>query len=162
MRILFTKISYLCICKPEIGKQTMNNKIKHGGIIDSIEGNHIRVRISQFSACSSCKIAGHCNASESKEKIIDVYSTGGTCYTKGQEVTVFAFKDVANKALALGFGGPFLLMLATLFATYQFSHSEAIAALSSIAILIPYFVMIWLCRNKISQHITFQIEETNV
>ncbi len=54
----------------------MNNKdsrIRHSGVVDAIDGECVRVRILQTSACAACKIAGHCNASESKEKIIEVF-----------------------------------------------------------------------------------------
>ena len=46
----------------------MSNKIKHAGVVDGVEGECVRVRILQSSACSACKVAAHCNASETKEK----------------------------------------------------------------------------------------------
>ena len=51
----------------------MTDIIKHRGIVENIEGSHVRVRIVQTSACSACSVKGHCNASESKEKLIDVF-----------------------------------------------------------------------------------------
>ena len=51
----------------------MRNKISHSGVIDRIDGGHVKVRIVQTSACAACKVAGYCNAAESKEKIVDVY-----------------------------------------------------------------------------------------
>ena len=87
----------------------MHNKINHSGIIDSIVGNCVKVRILQTSACAACKVAGHCNAAESKEKIIDVLDVSDTSALRvGDEVTVWASRDVANHALLLGFGVPFL------------------------------------------------------
>lgn len=50
----------------------MTDIIKHRGIVENIEGSHVRVRIVQTSACSACSVKEHCNASESKEKLIDV------------------------------------------------------------------------------------------
>ena len=88
----------------------MSQKISHAGVIESIEGDSIKVRIVQTSACAACKVAGHCNAAESKVKIVDVVGADATRYQLGQEVVVWASKDVANKALVLGFGLPFLLI----------------------------------------------------
>ena len=51
----------------------MNNNIKHLGIVESIDGSHVRVKILQSSACSSCSAKSHCNVSETKEKIIDIH-----------------------------------------------------------------------------------------
>ena len=47
----------------------MSNKIKHNGVVDGVEDGCVRVRILQSSACSACKVAAHCNTSETKEKI---------------------------------------------------------------------------------------------
>ena len=55
----------------------MTDKIKHLGIVESINGSYLKVRIVQTSACSACSIKGHCSAAESKEKLIDVYNKSG-------------------------------------------------------------------------------------
>ena len=69
----------------------MSNKIKHAGVVDGVEGECVRVRILQSSACSACKVAAHCNASETKEKIIDVMDADASHYQKGDQVMVVAF-----------------------------------------------------------------------
>ena len=51
----------------------MADVIKHDGVVDSIEGNCIHVRIVQASACAACGAKSLCSAAESKEKIVDVY-----------------------------------------------------------------------------------------
>ena len=92
----------------------MSNKITHSGIVKSIADGCIKVQIVQTSACAACKVASHCNASESKVKIVDVFTRDTNIYQIGQEVTVWASKDVANRALLLGFGAPFLLLICVL------------------------------------------------
>ena len=51
---------------------TMSQQIRHEGKIESIDGEHIVVRITQKSACLSCKLSGRCLASERKGKTVDV------------------------------------------------------------------------------------------
>ena len=68
----------------------MADIIKHRGIVEKIDGSHIVVRIVQTSACSACSAKGLCNASESKEKQIDVYEVNPSyqpllCKKVGQE-----------------------------------------------------------------------------
>ncbi len=46
----------------------MSNKIKHTGVVDGVEEGCVCVRILQSSACSACKVAAHCNASEIERK----------------------------------------------------------------------------------------------
>lgn len=136
----------------------MSNKISHSGIIYSITDGCIRVQIVQTSACAACKVASHCNAAESKIKIVDVMSNNTSGYKVGQEVTVWASKDVANRALMLGFGVPFLLLICVLMVALKLTGNEGIAALAAIASLVPYYVALWLMRDKIQQHISFNLE----
>ena len=139
----------------------MSQKISHAGVIESIEGDSIKVRIVQTSACAACKVAGHCNAAESKVKIVDVVGTDATRYQLGQEVVVWASKDVANKALVLGFGLPFLLMIAVLVIVLHVTDNEGVAALSALGSLLLYYGLLWLRRDSIQRGISFRIEEKN-
>ena len=87
----------------------MTDSIRHSGIVDSVGDDCVRVRILQTSACASCKVAGYCNASESKEKVIDVYGTAYAATVKvGDHVVVTASREVAFKALLWAFGVPFI------------------------------------------------------
>ena len=139
----------------------MSQKISHAGVIESIEGDSIKVRIVQTSACAACKVAGHCNAAESKVKIVDVVGADATRYQLGQEVVVWASKDVANKALVLGFGLPFLLMIAVLVIVLHVTDDEGVAALSALGSLLLYYGLLWLRRESIQRGISFRIEEKN-
>ena len=65
----------------------MADLIRHRGIVEKVEGSHVTVRIVQTSACSACSAKGLCNASESKEKLIDVYQIQFPCQI-GEEVIV--------------------------------------------------------------------------
>ena len=142
-------MSYLC---------KVHTKISHSGIIESIAEGCVKVRILQTSACAACKIAGHCNASESKEKIVEVFTdhTGG--YSLGQEVVVCASRDVANKALLLGFGVPFLVLVGVLVLVLRVTGDEGVAALSGILALIPYYFVLYLFRSRIREQLSFYIE----
>ena len=139
----------------------MSQKISHAGVIESIEGDSIKVRIVQTSACAACKVAGHCNAAESKVKIVDVVGADATRYQLGQEVVVWVSKDVANKALVLGFGLPFLLMIAVLVIVLHVTDNEGAAALSALGSLLLYYGLLWLRRESIQRGISFRIEEKN-
>ena len=137
----------------------MSTKISHSGIVESIEDGCVKVRIVQTSACAACKVAGYCNAAESKEKIVDVF---GDATAKelavGQQVTVTTSGQVAAKALMWGFGLPFVLMVAVLVLVLWLTGSEGKAALSGLAVLVPYYILLWLLRNRMRQQLAFSIE----
>lgn len=136
----------------------MSNKIKHTGIVDEVEGNCIHVRILQSSACSGCKVAAHCNASETKEKVIDVVTADARNYQRGDNVVVVADAAVGFRASLYGYLLPLLLMVVTLIALLAITKSEGIAALSAIGVLVPYYLMVYLLRNQIKNKLNFEIQ----
>lgn len=136
----------------------MSNKIKHAGVVDGVEGECVRVRILQSSACSACKVAAHCNASETKEKIIDVMDADASHYQKGDQVMVVADTAVGFRASLYGYLLPLILMVVTLVGVLAATHSESLAALSALGILIPYYVLLFLMRNKLRNRLSFTLE----
>ena len=136
----------------------MSNKIKHAGVVDGVEGECVRVRILQSSACSACKVAAHCNASETKEKIIDVMDADASHYQKGDQVMVVADTAVGFRASLYAYLLPLILMVVTLVGVLASTHSEGLAALSALGILIPYYVLLFLMRNKLRNRLSFTLE----
>ena len=148
----------------------MMKEIRHEGIIESIGSDgHVRVRITQLAACAGCKVAAHCNASEQKVKVVDVYEPNnppptppqgrGVRYKVGDNVVVATSQAAAGRALMLGFGLPLLLLLAVLGAMLTAGMDEGTSALAALAVLAPYYLIIWLCRNRIAGKIEFKIVE---
>lgn len=136
----------------------MSNKIKHAGVVDGVEGECVRVRILQSSACSACKVAAHCNTSETKEKIIDVMDADASHYQKGDQVMVVADTAVGFRASLYGYLLPLILMVVTLVGVLAATHSEGLAALSALGILMPYYVLLFLMRNKLRNRLSFTLE----
>ena len=137
----------------------MNDKISHSGTIESIVDGCVKVRILQTSACAACKVASHCNAAESKVKIVDVMDVIDTSSLKvGDEVIVSASRHVANRALLLGFGFPFLILVGVMVMVLWLTSNEGIAAISGLIALAPYYGVLFLFRNKIRQRLSFSLE----
>lgn len=136
----------------------MSNKIKHAGVVDGVEGECVRIRILQSSACSACKVAAHCNASETKEKIIDVMDADASHYQKGDQVMVVADTAVGFRASLYGYLLPLILMVVTLVGVLAATHSEGLAAVSALGILVPYYVLLFLMRNKLRNRLSFTLE----
>ena len=141
-------------------QESMSNEISHAGVIESIAEGCVKVRILQTSACASCKVAAHCNASESKVKVVDVCGVANvSSLSVGQSVVVSTSRDVANRALLLGFGLPFLLLVAVLMIVLWRTGNEGVAALSAIGSLVPYYFVLWLLRDRISRQVRFEIKD---
>ena len=123
------------------------NKIKHTGIVDGVEGECVKVRILQASACSACKVAAHCNA-----------SADAASYQKGDSVVVVADASVGYRASLYGYLLPLVTMVATLIAVLATTHSEGMAAVSALGILVPYYVVLYLMRNRLRNRFSFKLE----
>ncbi len=136
----------------------MNQRITHSGVVDSVEDGCVHVRIVQTSACAACKVASYCNASESKEKMIDVYCDNVAAYKVGQQVIVSTSGQVAAKALLWAFGVPFVLLMVVLVLVLLLTGNEGCAALGALVALVPYYIILWLLRDKMREQLAFRIE----
>lgn len=136
----------------------MVDNISHSGVVESVEDGCVHVRIVVTSACAACKVAGYCNAAESKEKVVDVYTAKSEAYAVGQAVTVSASRQLATHALLLAFGLPFVILVAVLVGVLLLTGNELWAALGGLLALVPYYGILWLFRQKVRDRLAFQIE----
>jgi sigma-E factor negative regulatory protein RseC len=137
----------------------MSNKIRHTGVVESVTDECLKVRITQSSACSGCKIAAHCTASDQKEKLIDVFDKASIAGRRvGESVVVVATMKAGMKAVKLGFILPFLVLIVALAVSYQLTGSEPLAALIALASLIPYYLFIYLIRDRLRETFSFVVE----
>ena len=133
--------------------------IHHSGIISEINNEKILVSIISHSACSSCKVKGMCNVSEMKEKIVEVNHQPEINYKIGEEVTVLMKKSLGSQAVLLAYVLPFLIMFIVLIVLVNLTENEGISALISIAMLVPYFYVIYLLRDRFKKKFVFVIQK---
>lgn len=137
----------------------MADRIMHSGVVEAIDGDIVRVRVVQTSACASCKVSDHCNASESKVKLIDVHNvTDATRWSVGDNVTVSASSAVAFRAMLYSFGVPFVVMVAVLVAVAVATGDETKAGLAGLLSLLPYYLLLYLLRDRIGRGVQFTID----
>ena len=138
-----------------------NNTIKHLGIVENIQGSHLSVRIVQTSACAACSAKGHCSSADSKDKIIDIIDTAASSYQVGEKVMVVGETSMGMMAVVLAFIIPFILLIFSLFLFMALMENELYSALLSLAILIPYYFILWLNKTRLKQKFSFTIKPIN-
>ena len=138
-----------------------NNTIKHLGIVENIQGSHLSVRIVQTSACAACSVKGHCSSADSKDKIIDIIDTAAASYQVGENVMVVGETSMGMQAVALAFIIPFVLLICTLFLFMALIENELYVALLSLAVLVPYYYILWLNKTRLKQKFSFTIKPIN-
>lgn len=137
----------------------MENRIDHQGTIDSIEGNHVRVRIIQTSACSSCKAKSLCMSSEAKEKTIDVIDYHADRYVVGQRVTVCASMSMGRNAVIIAFLIPLVLIVGWVVVALTVLHiGELNAICGALVICAVYYLVLRLVNRYIEREFSFWIK----
>ena len=132
--------------------------IEHKGVIASISGNKLSVKILQESACSSCHAKGACMAADSKEKMVDITDFTGK-YKINDSVIIEGKESMGYKAVFWAFVIPLLILVLTIvLATSVWKLGEMEAAITSIITLAPYYVILYLLRNKMANSFKFTIK----
>lgn len=137
----------------------MHNNIQHKGIVHSVSGGIVVVRVSQLTACSSCRMSGRCHSAEGRSKLINVPTDNPGCYRVGDEVLVSMDAHIGHVAVFWGFGLPLVLMVGTTALVHVAVGDDVAAALCGLAVLIPYFIGLHLFRRMLLRKVTFRLEK---
>jgi sigma-E factor negative regulatory protein RseC len=132
--------------------------IEHEGIIDHIDGDIARVKIDSVSACASCHAKGACSAADQEEKYLDVPLLGAE-YKKGESVFVQVAGHLGFRAVLMGYVYPFLLLMAVLIILLAAGMAELKAGSIALLSMIPYYLLLYLLRHRISKSFTFSIKK---
>lgn len=135
----------------------MGAKIRHDGVVKSINGNVVQVQFVQQSACAHCEAKGHCNASESKEKIVDVECANASDYAVGDNVVVLASQKVGFIAVLYGAVLPMIVMMIVAIATALITKDELLSVFLSLGSLAAYFICLIFFREKLKQTLKFEL-----
>ena len=135
-----------------------NETISHEGVITEIKDDELKIKILAKSACAACHAKSACTMSDMAEKILTVPKPKGRDFQLFQKVVVKMSVGLGNKAAVLAYLVPFILLVAVLFIMLSIGLSEGLAALISIAALAPYYIILYLCRDKLKNRFEYTIE----
>jgi positive regulator of sigma E activity len=130
--------------------------IDHAGIVQRKDDKSVTVRISSASACSGCHAEGSCSLSGKEEKIIEV--PGSYNVKPGDNVTILMKKSMGYAALLLGYILPMITVIVSLIILISMNVNELVAGLTSLLMLLPYYVILFLLRKRINNKFTFLLE----
>jgi sigma-E factor negative regulatory protein RseC len=132
--------------------------IQHQGVIESTCRENTRVRFTSVSACGACHAKGFCTAADMQDKVIDVNGCDGD-YIPGETVNIILESSQGFRALFLGYIYPFLLLFSGLILFTLIGISELYAGLFSLALLVPYYSLLFLMRNKLQKKFQFTLRK---
>ena len=132
--------------------------IEQQGIVESTDDGVVSIKISQVSACSACHSKTVCALFGTGEKIIDITDNTGN-YQRGDRVGISISQSMGTKAIMLGYFIPFLLIMVTLIVLTNSGINEWKTGLLSLAILIPYYGLLYVFRHKLRNHFIFKLNK---
>ena len=135
-----------------------SNTVSHEGVVTKITDDELEIKILAQSACAACHAKSACSMSEQAEKILTVPRPEGQEFQLLQKVNVKMAVGQGNKAAVLAYLIPIILLLAVLFVCLGLGLSEGLSALLSIVALIPYYIVLYLRRDKLKKKFDYTIE----
>jgi sigma-E factor negative regulatory protein RseC len=134
------------------------DSIRHSGIVRDIDERFVYVSVVSQSACAACHAKGACNVSDMNEEIIEIPRASSTDLKAGDQVSVVLKKSLGTKAVMLGYVVPFLLVLGTMIAMVTTLEDEGLAGLISLGVLVPYYVILYLQRDRLKRTFSFSLQ----
>lgn len=132
--------------------------VSHEGVITKIDGDTLEIKIIAQSACAACHAKSACTMSDQAEKVLTVPKPEDQEFQLFQKVKVVMAVGQGNKAAVLAYLVPIILLLAALFICLGIGLSEGLAALIGIAVLIPYYLLLYTQRDKLKKKFEYRIE----
>lgn len=132
--------------------------IKHEGVVSKISNSIVTVSLKGNINCEACNAKAACGVSESNSKEIE-FSNLTQSLKLNENVEVLLKKNLGLKAVFWAYVFPFILMLTVLLIASTL-FKEWIAGLLSIAILIPYYFMLYVLKNSFKKTFRLTILKT--
>ncbi|HDZ41148.1 MAG TPA: RseC/MucC family positive regulator of sigma(E) [Bacteroidetes bacterium] len=131
--------------------------IEHTGIVKSAGEDYAIVDIVAHPACSGCLASGICDLSAQKNK--EIRTINNTDVKAGDRVLVVMRQSLGFRALFLGYLLPFIVVMIILIIMTSLSFSEPISGITALLSLIPYYIIIYLKKEKIGKSFSFTIKK---
>lgn len=131
-------------------------RIDHTGIVSAVKAHTADVVIRNLSACASCHASTTCGMTESVSKTITARLPEFEIKA-GDTVTVEASLGQGIFAVIIAYCIPAVLAVAIIVAGSFMNMDERVSAGIAIAVMVPYFFVLYLLRNRIGRRISFEI-----
>lgn len=131
----------------------------HPAEIIKINKNSLLVKICRPEACSGCAIKSACQLKENAQQQLVIPTKHASDYRVGQSISVEISHKTGFLAILYAYIIPLILMLSTLIIAVNLTANELTAGFFSIFVLVPYYIALFLCKNRLNQKFSFKISE---
>ena len=136
----------------------MHKNVLHPGIVERVDTNRVFVRITQYSACAGCHAKSACTLSDKKEKLVEIEDASGD-YHPGEEVVIIGQSSMGMEAVLWAFAVPVILMLIAVVAGVSAGWEETASGAFGVLVLIPYYIVLYVLRDKLKKRFVFNLKK---
>ena len=136
----------------------MRERIEHEGVISRIDKEKAWVVIMQSSACADCHAKTMCRISEQREKIVEIPDIDAS-FQAGDKVIVVGSASLGLQAVGYAFVIPLILVVVGLIMSFSFFNSESLAAMVAIVILVAYFFILYIFKDRFKKKFVFKMKK---
>lgn len=135
----------------------MHPTLQHKGIVERIEEGRVIVAVNPESACAGCHAKGICGERGEKREIV-VETAYAEDYAVGEHVIVaLEHNRMGVISVVWSYVVSLVILLAVLFGVNALGFEDIVAAISSMAAMVLYYVVLYLARRVFDRKIKFTI-----
>ena len=135
-----------------------NRQIEHIGTVQRIMDQSVVVSITQEAACSACAAAQLCHSADKQEKSMEIPCVDTARYAVGQSVLVVGELGLGLRATLWAYAVPLVLLMVVLIVVSRATGSEGWGAVSALFSLIPYYIILYILRDRLQRTFTFRLK----
>jgi sigma-E factor negative regulatory protein RseC len=139
--------------------QRVATPVTHNGEVVKTNQSIVTVRLTNGTECEGCAAAKLCHVSGSDSGLIDVHTADAATFTTGDRVVLEGAERLHRKAIRLATLYPTIAIIATMVLVYLLTANETLAALSGLSVMILFFIILYLCRNRLDKEFIFTIRK---
>ncbi|MCM1517970.1 MAG: SoxR reducing system RseC family protein [Pseudoflavonifractor sp.] len=133
----------------------MTSQITHNGIILSVNGNEITVRITDTDSCNTCAARVLCHSTDNGK--IKITTDMPRHYNVGDKVTVGISDTAQAAAIWLSIAIPCIILLVVTGVVFIYGSSQGWAALAGIGAVAIYYMSLYIYRQRLRQRWMWKI-----
>ena len=138
-----------------------NIEIRHRGRVCAITQEGVKVEILNKSMCAACHARSLCSLGDEQIKTVSVKYCDGSMFSIGEEVEVVMRQTMGLKAVLFSYVYPLIILMILLLSLPRLNINELFSALLAVLAVAAYYLILYLCRDRIAKSFIFTIAKLN-
>ncbi|MDR1500200.1 MAG: SoxR reducing system RseC family protein [Tannerellaceae bacterium] len=139
----------------------MEDSVSYCGVIESVDGHNVLVRVSRGASCAGCSVEAACIRAGGGDHLIEVTDFSGEWH-KGEAVMLEGRDHMGLKAVVIAFVIPVLFIAGFVIAGAALGWREDMSALCGLLSLFPYYIVLYLLRGALKKEFVFTLKKIDI